>query len=155
MSDISMILCEIGRVNPVSVPVVIDEFNAANEENYDWHSNLNKSLIVYLQPELVNDNRNHQIVFSHSHCLCWHCELNCRFLAWSFCQICLLSALLHKVLNKLATFWLSKLKPSITAQDFVPTRSWNCCCQPWKRNFSFQSYSSVVTSCHIISCSLP
>ncbi len=30
-----MILCEIGRVNPVSVPVVIDEFNAANEENYD------------------------------------------------------------------------------------------------------------------------
>jgi hypothetical protein len=35
MSDISMILCEIGRVNPVSVPVVIDEFNAANEENYD------------------------------------------------------------------------------------------------------------------------
>jgi translation initiation factor 2B subunit (eIF-2B alpha/beta/delta family) len=35
MSAISMILCEIGRVNPVSVPVVIDEFNAANEDNYN------------------------------------------------------------------------------------------------------------------------
>jgi translation initiation factor 2B subunit (eIF-2B alpha/beta/delta family) len=32
MSAISMILCEIGRVNPVSVPVVVDEFNAANED---------------------------------------------------------------------------------------------------------------------------
>ena len=33
MSAISMILCEIGRVNPVSVPVVIDEFNAAFEDS--------------------------------------------------------------------------------------------------------------------------
>ena len=31
MKNISMILCEIGKVSPVSVPVVVDEFNA--EEN--------------------------------------------------------------------------------------------------------------------------
>ena len=35
MSCINMILCEIGRVSPVSVSVVVDEFNAekAAEEN--------------------------------------------------------------------------------------------------------------------------
>ena len=32
MSCITMILCEIGRVSPVSVAVVVDEFNAEREE---------------------------------------------------------------------------------------------------------------------------
>ena len=35
MSAVSMILCEIGRVSPVSVPVIVDEFNAAKEDEYD------------------------------------------------------------------------------------------------------------------------
>ena len=33
MSHVSMILCELGRVSPVSVPVIVDEFNADNEES--------------------------------------------------------------------------------------------------------------------------
>lgn len=32
MSCINMILCEIGRVSPVSVSVVVDEFNAVKQE---------------------------------------------------------------------------------------------------------------------------
>ena len=34
MSCVTMILCEIGRVSPVSVAVVVDEFNAAREDHY-------------------------------------------------------------------------------------------------------------------------